>query len=170
MEDAAKMDGSFYRPRKYLTPPNLLIIYDSYIRPKIEYCRRICIRAANSHFSLSKHHIVQKGLRGLVSDELHSVSLRRNVAGLWLPCSYSQDKCTAEIHSLLQRIGNAISRSRSQLILISFPFSLKEGVSIRLLRRTTPLWNRLASRYFLAYYGLNLFQSRVKCYSYYIFS
>lgn len=82
MEDVEKIDGLFYRPRKYLTPPNLLYIYDIYIKPKIEYCRHICTGAANSHFSLSKHQIVQKGLRGLVNDELHSVSLRRNVAGL----------------------------------------------------------------------------------------
>ena len=40
-KDAARMVGSFYRARKFLTPAAILYLYKSQIRPKIEYCSHI---------------------------------------------------------------------------------------------------------------------------------
>ena len=66
----ARMAGSFYRSRKFLTSKALLYLYKSQIRPKMEYCSHIW--AGSSRQALSTLDRVQNLMRGLVGDELFS--------------------------------------------------------------------------------------------------
>ena len=56
-DDAARMVGSFYRSRKFLTPGANLYLYKSQIHPKMEYCSNIW--AGSSKHELSSLDRIQ---------------------------------------------------------------------------------------------------------------
>ena len=103
--EAARMVGSFYRSRKYLTPHALLYLYKSEIRLRMEYCCHLW--AGCSQQALSLLDRIQSRMRGLVGDELFAslppLSHRRNVASLSLFYRYFQGKCSEELHSLVPK-------------------------------------------------------------------
>merc|ERR1711962_1541401 len=82
----AKMVGSLHRSKRYLTPPAILYLYKSQIRPRMEYCCHIWVGSAKT--SLSSLDAVQKRLCSLVGEELYEtlqpLCNRRDVASLSL--------------------------------------------------------------------------------------
>lgn len=75
------MVGSLYLSRKSLTPPAMLYVYKSQIRPKIKY---FCAES-----SLSRLDKIQKRLRGLVGDELAPTPCNPHTKRCWLLASLS---------------------------------------------------------------------------------
>ena len=113
-KEAARMVGSFYRSRKYLTPNALFYLYKSQIRLRMEYCCHLW--AGCSQHVLSSLDRIQSRMRGLVGDELFAslppLSHRRNVARLSLFYPYFQGKCSEELHSLVPQKREFPMRTR----------------------------------------------------------
>ena len=49
-KDAARIVGSFYRSRKFLTPDAILYLYKSQIHPKIEYFPTFWLDPPSTHY------------------------------------------------------------------------------------------------------------------------
>jgi len=102
-KNAARMVGSFYRTRNYLTPNALLYFYKSQMHLQMEYCCHLW--AVCSQHALSSLDRIQSQMRELVGDELFAslqpLSHSRNVASLSLFYSYFQGDCSEELHSLV---------------------------------------------------------------------
>ena len=83
-KQVSKMMGSFYRSSKMLTPEAILYLYNSQVRPKMEYCAYIWTGASKA--SLSVLDRLQHSIEGLVGEELfpslQPLSHRTNVASV----------------------------------------------------------------------------------------
>ena len=168
-KDTARMVGSFYRSKQFLTCKALLYLYKSQIRPKMEYCSHIW--AGSSQQALSTLDRVQKRMRGLVGDELFSslqpLSHRRNVASLSLFYRYFHGKCSDELHSLVPPIREFSRNTRfaksttSHPYFLQLPFTRCVFHSNSFFPRTAAMWNTLSEECFPAEYNLDLFKSKV---------
>ena len=165
-----KMVGSFYRSKKYLTPPAILYLYKSQIRPKMEYRCHLWGGAAQS--TLTCLDRVQNRLRNLVGDELFSslepLSHRRDVASLSLPYRYFHGKCSDEIHSLIPKAQTFTARTRlatspvaNHLHFLRLPNIRRKFHADSFIPRTSSLWNKLPRDCFPSSYNLNTFKKRV---------
>ena len=168
-KDTARMVGSFYRSRKFLTCKAMLYLFKSQIRPKMEYCAHIW--AGSSQQALSTLDRVQKRMRGLVGDELFSslqpLSHRRDVASLSLFYRYFHGKCSEELHSLVPPIKEFTRSTRFAKSTTSHPYYLDPPRSRCMYHsnsffpRTTAKWNSLPGECFPAEYNVDLFKSKV---------
>ena len=168
-KDTARMVGSLYRSKKFLTPKAILYLYKSQIRPKMEYCSHIW--AGSSQQALLTLDRVQNRLRGLVGDELFSslqaLSHRRNVACLSLFYRYFYGKCSDELHSLVPPIREFPRSTRFAKSTTFHPYYLKlprtrcrfHGNSF--FPRTAGIWNTLSGECFPTEYNLGLFKSKI---------
>ena len=168
-KDAARMVGSFYRSRKYLTPSALLYLYKSQIRLKMEYCCHLW--AGCSQHALSSLDKIQNRMRGLVGDELFAslqpLSHRRNVASLSLFYRYFQGKCSEELHSLVPKKREFTIPTRFSETCELHPHFLElsmartEFHSKSFFPRVAAMWNSLPPTCFPANYDLDIFKFRV---------
>ena len=154
------MVGSFY-----LTPPAILYLYKSQIRPKMEYCCHLCGGAAQS--TLTGLDRVQNRLRNLVGDELFSslepLSHRRDVASLSLLYRYFHGKCSDALHSLTftARTRLATSTVANHPHFLRLPNIRRKFHADSFIPRTSSLWNKLPRDCFPSSYNLNTFKKRV---------
>ena len=171
--DTGKMVGSFYRSRKYLTPPALLYLYKSQIRPKMEYCCHIWAGAAKT--TLSSLDRVQRRMRWLVGEDLYGklqpLSLRRDVASLALFYRYFHGLCSEELHSIvppLKTFGRTTRSSTS--IQVNHPhYILAPRVNRNFhgdsfFPRAAAQWNSLPLECFPEKCDLDAFKNRVNVY------
>ena len=171
-KETARMVGSFYRSRKFLTPKAILYLYKSQIRPKMEYCCHIW--ASSSQHALSALDRVQNRMRGLLGDGLFSslqpLSHRRNVASLALFYRYINGKCSDELHSLVPkkrefpRCTRFADSSKRHPHFLVIPKTRSMFHSNSFFPRTAAKWNSLPLECFPADYDLDLFKSRVNRY------
>ena len=167
--DAARMVGSFYRSKKFLTPSALLYLYKSQIRPRMEYCCHLW--DGSSQHSLSSLDRIQNRMHGLVGDELfaslQTLSHRRNVASLALFYRYFHGKCSDELHSLVPkerlflRSTRFAETSQSHPHFLAIPESRRVFHSKSFFLRVAVLWNSLPPSCFTADYDLGRFKTQV---------
>lgn len=69
------------------------------IKPKMEYCRHICVGASQSSFS-SFDNVYANFWDSDLFSVLESISHKRNVRSLYLLCCYFRSKCSDERSSL----------------------------------------------------------------------
>ena len=166
-KETAKMVGSLHRSKRYLTPPAILYLYKSQIRPRMEYCCHIW--AGSAQTSLSSLDAVQKRLRSLVGDELFGtlqpLSHRRDVSSLSLLYRYFHGRCSEELHQMvppLKEFGRSTRlASRSHPYVLDIPKAKSKFHSQSFFPRTASIWNRLPQSSFPNTYDLGLFKSRV---------
>ena len=167
------MVGSFYRSRKYLTPPALLYLYKSQIRPKMEYCCHIWAGAAKT--TLSSLDRVQRRMRWLVGEELYGklqpLSLRRDVASLALFYRYYHGLCSEELHSIVPPLKTFERTTRSsRSIQVNHPHYLLAPRVNRnfhgdsFFPRAVAQWNSLPLECFPDKCDLDAFKKRVNVY------
>ena len=96
--------GSLHRAQCFLTPESILYLYNSTIRPCMEYCSHIWGGAPRSD-GLDLLDQVQKRVVSLVgsgvSFDLRALSHRRDVASLSLFYKYYYGKCSSELADLV---------------------------------------------------------------------
>ena len=166
--DAPKMVGSLSRSRKFLTPPAILYLYKSQIRPRMEYCSHIW--AGSSNQVLSGLDRIQERLRGLVGEELFStlspLAHRRNVASLSLFYRYVNGKCSEELHSAVPPERTFLVRTRFAMSSKSHPHFLTvprtrcNFHADSFIPRASKLWNEQPRESFPDEYDLKTFKSR----------
>ena len=161
------MVGSLHRSKRYLTPPAILYLYKSQIRPRMEYCCHIW--AGSAQTSLSSLDAVQKRLRSLVGDELFGtlqpLSHRRDVSSLSLLYRYFHGRCSDELRQMVPPLkefvrSTRLARSSHQYVL-DIPKAKSNFHSQSFFPRTAGIWNRLPQSSFPDTYDLGLFKSRV---------
>ena len=166
-KETAKMVGSLHRSKRYLTPPAILYLYKSQIRPRMEYCCHIW--AGSAQTSLSSLDAVQKRLRSLVGDELFGtlqpLSHRRDVSSLSLLYRYFHGRCSDELRQMVPPLkefvrSTRLARSSHQYVL-DIPKAKSNFHSQSFFPRTAGIWNRLPQSSFPDTYDLGLFKSRV---------
>lgn len=168
---ASRKVGFLFRARKFFTSSQLLLIYKSQIRPTLEYCCHVWGGAPSSYLSLLDS-IQRKCVRLIgaptLTNNLQSLSHRRDVASLSLFYRYYHGRCSSELASSVplpqsftrstRRYASSnpyqvsISRCRTELFASSF------------FPRTSRLWNSLPLHIFPTSYNLILFKSRVNNY------
>ena len=166
-KEASKMVGSFFRSKRYLTPPAILYLYKSQIRPRMEYCCHIW--AGASQQALSCLDRVQRRLRYLVGDSLFSslqpLSHRRNVASLSLLYRYYNGKCSKELHEMVPPKRTFVRNTRFSSNV--HPHFLEVETAHQnfhmqsFFPRTATLWNSLPAHCFPDRYDLFSFKRRV---------
>ena len=168
-KNAARMVGSFYRARNYLTRNALFYLYKSQIRPQMEYCCHLW--AGCSQHALSSLDRIQSRMRGLVGDELFAslqpLSHRRNVAGLSLFYRYFQGDCSEELHSLVPKKREFPVHTRFSETcelhphFLDLPRARTESHSKSFFPRVAAMWNSLPPACFPAAYDLDIFKFQV---------
>lgn len=171
-KEAFKCLGFLKRCKRFFTPPDLLNIYTTYIRPKMEFNSHIWSGAPASTLELLDR--VQKRALKLIGDSSVSstvVSLehRRNVGCVSLFYRYFHGKCSSELHGLIpeMRVFNRTTRLSSETHPFSVSWPMDRTTHYRnnsFFSRTTRMWNKLPSSVFPTSYDIVRFKSNLNKY------
>ena len=167
---ASKKIGALIRSMKFLSPEVALYLYQSIIRPCMEYCCHVWAGAPSCYLELLDK--LQKRICRTVGPSLAAslepLAYRRNVASLSLFYRYYFGRCSFE---LAQLVPLPYSRGRSTRysdrlhdFYVPIPRCYK-GVYINsFFPRTARLWNSLPIECFPLTYGLSGFKFRMNRY------
>ena len=164
---ASKKIGSLIRSMKFLSPEVALYLYQSTIRPCMEYCCHVWAGAPSSYLELLDK--LQKQICRTVGPSLVA-SLEPlvhcgNVASLSLFYRYYFGRCSSELAQLVQL---PFSRGRSTHysdrlhdFSVTIPRCYKDVYVNSFFPHTVRLWNSLPIGCFLLTYDLSGFTSRI---------
>ena len=140
--------GCLYRARKFLPPDATLYLYNTTIRPLMEYCCNICAGAPACHLSLLDR--VQKRIVNLVGEELGSSLQSTSVSDLVPPVRVfeRETRLSACSHPYIIALPRCKTKSHSNSF---FP-------------RTASLWNSLPGACFPQSYNLYCFKRNINSY------
>ena len=168
-KEAFKCLGFLNRCRNYFTPFDLLTIYTTYIRPKMEYNSHIWAGAPKSILELLDR--VQRRALALINDNsvsnsIDSLEHRRNVGCVTLLYQYYNGISAAEISELIPRarvfVRNTRLSSRSHPFVVDCPVDrtthYRENSFIS---RTSRMWNNLPAEVFPDSYNVQKFKLNV---------
>lgn len=176
-KEPVKMLGSLCGFRKYLTPATMFYVYNSQMRPNMEYCWHIC--AGVAQYSVSNHDSVEKRINGLVGDELfknptilfpHMQRLKPVTNISLLPLQiFKCDTFVIPSSSSRYSLNPPFHRHRGA----NHHNSVSSSVARRKLNtncfpRPVNLSNKLPRDCFHDYYNIKLFKSRVNSYPSYM--
>merc|ERR1712212_1258368 len=158
--------GILFRCRPFFTSEQLLRIYKGLIRPCLEYCSHVW-GGSSSTYLLDR--VESKAFRlinaPLLTSQLPSLKLRRDVASLSLFYRYYFGRCSDELYYCVPGPKNWSRNTR--LATASHEFCVEVGNS-RIDRYgacffpyTGKLWNSLPPSVFPSSYNLSSFKSRV---------
>jgi len=167
-KNAAKCLGFLWRSKKYFTSSDLLIIYKTYIRPRLEYNSHIWAGAPQT--CLQYLDRVQKWAIKIINDaniskDLTSLSHRRNVGALSLFYRYLLGDCSTEIRDIMPKFKTfaRFSRKAAQAHKFTLEPNFHRTLKFRssFIARTTTIWNKLPSHVFPGVYNLDEFKRNV---------
>jgi archaellum component FlaG (FlaF/FlaG flagellin family) len=156
-KSAAKCLGFLWRCKSFFTPADLLKIYKSYIRPKMEYNSHLWAGAPST--TLNYLDKVQNRAIRLIGDTNVTASLaplghRRNIGALSLFYKYfvGMDSCSQEIKTILPELKiftrNTRLASKSHPYFLILRKSSTEYYENSFIVRSSKLWNLLPSNVF----------------------
>ena len=159
--------GALIRSMKFLFPGVALYLYESTIRPCMEYCCHVWAGASSCYLELLDK--LQKRICRTVGPSLAAsfehLADRRNLASLSLFYRYYFGKCSSE---LAQQVPLTFSQERSTCYsdrLHDFSVTIarcyKDVYVNSVFSRTARLWNSLPIECFRLTYNLNGFKSRI---------
>ena len=165
---AAQKIGLLSRARGYFSPPQLLTIYKSQIRPSLEYCSLIWGGAPKSslHFldktqSKAIHLINNPNLFNF----LHSLSHRHLIADLSTFYQYFYGHCSLKIKHIIHGPVRRARTTRSSTQSHPFQFTLPNPRTLAhkssFIPRSSQLWNTLRSSAFPETYNLSTFKPNI---------
>ena len=162
--------GSLHRARQCLSSDIILHLYESLIRPCMEYCCHIWAGASATVLNLLER--VQKRVINMIgpklSSGLESLSHRRNVASLSLFYRYYNGLCSSEISSLVppKKVFNRVTRlsTNAHPFTVQIPACHKQFYARSFFPRTSELWNSLSPDCFPRGIDLHAFKRRVNRY------
>lgn len=175
-KDASKCLGFLKRCKKYFTPSDLLIIYTTYIRPRMEYNSHIWAGAPKSSLELLDR--IQKRAKVLIGDNSITSTLaplehRRNVGCVTLFYRYFNGMCSSEIRELVPnikifarstRLAGGSHRFTVDLPVVRTTHYRKNSF----FSRTVRMWNELPASVFPATIDTQRFKENVnKHYTHY---
>ena len=149
---ASQKLGFLSRARGYFSPPQLLTIYKSQIRPSHEYCSHIWGGAPK--FFLHLLDKVQSKATRLInnpnlSNSLQSLSHRRLVADLSIFYLYFHGHCSLEIKNIIpgpvRRVRTTRSSTQSHPFQVTLPNPRTLADKSTFIPRTSQPWNTLPS-------------------------
>ena len=158
---SSKKIGALIRSMKFLSPEVALYLYKSTIRPSMEYCCHVWVRASRCYLELLDK--LQKRIYRTAGPSL-ATSHRRNVATVSLFYRYYFGRYSSE---LTQLVPLPFSRGRSTQYsdrLHDFSVTILrcyKDVYVKSLFRTARLWNSLPIECFPLTYDLSGFKSRI---------
>lgn len=168
-KEAFKCLGFLKRCRKYFTPSDLLTIYRTFIRPRMEYNSHVWAGASKSILKLLDR--VQERVKVLINDSrvsnsIDSLEHRRNVACVSLFYRYYNGRCSREIRGLVP--DNHIFLRGTRTSRRAHPFVVDCPVNRTMhyrensfFARTARLWNDLPAEVFPVSYDIGKFKSNV---------
>ena len=168
-KEAFKCLGFLKRCKKYFTPSDLLSIYTTYIRPKMEYNSHIWAGAPKSSLELldrvQRRAMVMIG-DSSVSNPVVSLEHRRNVGCVSLFYRYFHGVCSSDIRGLIPDVrmfvrDTRLSRS-SHPFVVEWPAGRTTHYRMNsFFARTIPMWNRLPADIFPANCDMQKFKANV---------
>ena len=165
-KSASKKLGVLYRLRNYFSPSQLLSLYRGLVRPCMEYSSHVW--GASPHTSILDK-VELKAFRLIASppltNNLQSLSLRRNVASLSLFYRYYNSHCSSELSNSmpppLRRPCSTRLSSNSHLHSVQLSNPRINRYSQAFIYSTGSLWNTLPQTIFPPNYDLHTFKRRV---------
>ena len=160
---AAKCLGYLRRCKFYFNSSELLKIYKSYIRPKLEYNSYIWAGAPKTHLAVLDQ-IQSRACRLIadinVSSTLDSLSHRRNVGALCVFYKYFHGKCSDELYDLMPGLSRPVRllRRSAHRYNLELPFAKTNKFQSSFFIRTTRLWNKLDDDAFPLTFDLQKFK------------
>ena len=164
---ASKKIGALMRSVKFLSPQVALYLYNSTIRPCMEYCCHVWVGDANCYLELLDK--LQKRKCRTVGPSLASplepLAHHRNVTSVSLFYRYYFGRCSSELAQLVplpfSRRRCALYSERLHDFSVIIPRCYKDVYVKSFFPRTARLWNFLPLECFPLIYNLNGFKSRI---------
>ena len=160
--------GFLSRVHGYFSPSQLLTIYNSQIRPSLEYCSHVWGGAPKSSLHLLDR-VQSKAIRLInnlnLTNYLQSLSHRRLVADLSIFYRHFHGHCSQEIKNIIpdpvRRVRTTRSSTYSHSFQVTLPIPRTLAHKSSFIPRTSQLWNSLPPTTFPVPYNLSSSKSNI---------
>ncbi|CAH2226749.1 jg805, partial [Pararge aegeria aegeria] len=164
---AGKKLGILNKVKRYITPKQLLTLYQAQVRSCMEYCSHLWDGSAK--YQLDALDSVDRRARRLIDDlankKLKSLEHRRKVACLSVFYRIYFGECAQELFDLVppSPFYHRTARHRKDLHLyvVDIPRTRTKRFASSFLIRTDRIWNALPASIFPSSYNISTFKSRV---------
>ena len=166
-QKASQRLGALYRVRSYLTQESVLYLYETQIRPILEYSCHLWSKSASSGTALLDR--IQKRVCNLIgpelSQKLEPLSHHRDVSSLSLFYHYQNGLCSSQLHNSVPPLKQNRRRFRSadsnHKFTLEVPRCRTAHYQTSFFPQTSTLWNSLPSSVFPNSPNLTKFKSAV---------